>query len=368
MDATGVVTLLHVFPYSIGGGSSQPGPIVQGWDGALYGTALGEFGTSGIGGYVYRFDPLTGQLRHLHDFVGSDGAVPTGPLFQAADEFFYGTTNQGGTWNSGVVYKVDALGHFALLHSLSPFFPGEGSEPKGGVIQASDGFFYGTTEQGGYGGEIFRMDAAGNFAVIHRFDSYFSDGGRPRSGLIEGRDGFLYGTTPSGGLPVDSPRYGVVYRMDHAGTVTVLHTFTGPDGLEPWAALVQGADGGLYGSTVGGGAFGLGVLFRIDTAAPIQLPTLTGLAFAPSSIVGGQTATGTVTLSGPAPSGGAVVSLSAGNSSIVSAPATVTIPAGATSGSFAVATKPVKRTRTATVTVTASYNGGSVSATLTVTR
>jgi uncharacterized repeat protein (TIGR03803 family) len=367
MDAAGVVTLLYVFPYSIGGGSSQPGPIVQGRDGALYGTALGEFGTSAIGGYVYRFDPLTGDFRHLHDFVGSDGAVPTGPLFQAADGFFYGTTNQGGPWNSGVVYKVDVLGHFVLLHSLSPFFPGEGSEPKGGVIQAGDGFFYGTTEQGGYGGEVFRMDAAGNFAVLHRFDSYFSDGGRPRSGLIEGRDGFLYGTAPRGGLPVTSPsREGVVYRMDRTGTVTVLHTFTGPDGLQPWAALVQDADGGLYGSTVVGGAFGLGVLFRIDTAAPSLRPILTGLAFSPSSVAGGQTATGTITLSGPAPSAGAVVALSAGNSSLVSVPATVTIPAGATSGSFVVATKAVKRTKT--TTVTASYDGGSVSGTLTVTR
>ena len=81
------------------------------------------------------------------------------------------------------------------------------------------GFFYGTTEQGGYGGEIFRMDAAGNFTVIHRFDSYFSDGGRPLSGLIEGRDGFLYGTTPSGGQPVTASRYGVVYRMDKAAGV-----------------------------------------------------------------------------------------------------------------------------------------------------
>jgi hypothetical protein len=95
---------------------------------------------------------------------------------------------------------------------------------------------------------------------------------------------------------------------------------------------------------------------------------LTGLTLAPSSVVGGQTATGTVTLSAPAQSGGAVVALSAGNSSIVSVPATVTIPAGATSGSFVVATKSVKRARTATVTVTASYSGGSVSATLTVTR
>src|SRR5215208_6778379 len=330
MDAAGVVTVLYVFPYSIGGGSSQPGPIVQGADGALYGSALGAYGTSAVGGYVYRFDPISGDFRHLHDFVGSDGAIPTGPLFQARDGFFYGTTNQGGPWNSGVIYKVDVLGHFELLHSLSPFYPGEGSEPKGGVIQASDGFFYGTTEQGGYGGEIFRMDAAGDFTVIHRFDSYLSDGGRPRSGLIEGRDGFLYGTAPSGGQPVTASRYGIVYRMDKAGTVTVLHTFTGPDGSRPWAGLVQGADGQLYGSTVVGGAFGLGVLFRVDPAAPTPPPILMGLTLRPSNVVGGQTAIGTVTLSGAAPTGDAIVTLSSSNSSVVSVPATVTVSAGST--------------------------------------
>jgi uncharacterized repeat protein (TIGR03803 family) len=369
MDAAGRVTVLFVFPYSIGGGSSQPGPIVQGADGALYGGALGAFGTSAIGGYIYRFDPITGNFRHLHDFVGSDGAIPTGPLFQAADGLFYGTTNQGGLWNSGVIYKVDVLGHFALLHSLSPFYPGEGSEPKGGVIQASDGLFYGTTEHGGYFGEIFRMDAAGNFTVLHRFDAYASDGGSPVSGLIEGRDGFLYGTASIGGQPVTASRYGVVYRMDKAGTVTILHTFTGPDGSKPWAALAQGADGRLYGSTVVGGAFGLGVLFRVgpsDPAAPAPPPTLKGLTLAPSAVVGGQGSTATVTLGGPAPSGGGVVALSSSNSSVASVPPIVTVPGGATSASFVVSTKPVKRTKT--TTITASYNGSSVSATLTVTR
>jgi uncharacterized repeat protein (TIGR03803 family) len=369
MDASGRVTVLFVFPYSIGGGSSQPGQIVQGADGALYGGALGAFGTSAIGGYIYRFDPITGDFRHLHDFVGSDGAIPTGPLCQAADGFFYGTANQGGLWNSGVVYKVDALGHFVLLHSLSPLYPGEGSEPKGGVIQASDGFFYGTTEQGGYGGEIFRMDAAGNFTVIHRFDAYASDGARPMSGLIDGRDGFLYGTAPIGGQPVTVSRYGVVYRMDTAGTVTLLHTFTGPDGSKPWAALAQGADGQLYGSTVVGGAFGLGVLFRVDRAnpaPPAPLPTLKGLTLAPSAVVGGQSSIATVRLGGPAPTGGAIVALSSSSSLVASVPATVKVPGGATSASFVVSTKRVNRTKTATIT--ASYNSSSVSTTLTVTR
>src|SRR5689334_3099268 len=69
MDATGAVTVLYVFPYSIGGGSSQPGPIVQGADGALYGTALGAYGTNAVGGYVYRFDPNTRDVRRVHDVV-----------------------------------------------------------------------------------------------------------------------------------------------------------------------------------------------------------------------------------------------------------------------------------------------------------
>jgi uncharacterized repeat protein (TIGR03803 family) len=366
MDAAGAVTVLHVFPANDTG--AHPNPIVQGADGGLYGSVSGGAGSLGhFPGYVYRLDPVTGAFRHLHDFVISDGENPTGPLFQAADGFFYGTTNEGGPWDSGVVYKVDALGNFVLLHSLSPFWPGEGSEPKGGVIGASNGFFYGTTELGGYGGEIFRIDAAGTFVVIHPFDAYASDGWKPVSGLIEGRDGFLYGTAPIGGQPVTAIRYGVIYRMDKAGAVTVLHTFTGPDGIRPQAALVQGSDGALYGTTTVGGAFGLGVVFRVDSSTPAPPPTtsLTGLTLNPPSIAGGQTSTGTIRLSGSAPSGGAAVKLTSSNS-FAFVPATVTIPAGASTSSFAVSTKRVKRATAAIIT--AGYNGGSVSATLTVTR
>jgi len=110
----------------------------------------------------------------------------------------------------------------------------------------------------------------------------------------------------------------------------------------------------------------LGVLFRVDPAAPARLPTLTGLTLAPAGVVGGQSSTGNVTLGGPAPSGGAIVALSSSSSSVASVPATVTVPGGATSASFVVSTKPVKRTKT--TTITASYNSSSVSTTLTVTR
>jgi hypothetical protein len=80
------------------------------------------------------------------------------------------------------------------------------------------------------------MDATGSFTVLHRFDAYASDGWKPVSGLIEGADGVLYGTAPIGGQPVDADsRAGVVYRMDEAGTVSVVHTFTGQDGARPHA-------------------------------------------------------------------------------------------------------------------------------------
>ncbi len=365
MNAAGAVTVLHDFPGNAAG--AFPGPIVQGADGALYGSAAGGVGASGVyAGLVYRFDPITGDFRHLHDFVVSDGKDPTGPLFPAGDGFFYGTTNEGGPWNSGVIYKVDVLGGFALLHSFSPFVS-EGSQPKGGVIQASDGFFFGTTEQGGYGGEIFRMDAAGNLTVLHRFDAYASDGWKPVSGLIEGRDGFLYGTAPIGGQPVTTPsRYGVVYRMDKAGAVTVMHTFTGPDGGTPRAALVQGADGQLYGSTVAGGAFGLGVLFRVDPASPPPPPavSLQALTLNPTQVSGGSPSTGTVALSSAAPSGGLAVALASGNPSVASVPASVTVPQGATSASFTVTTTPVSVSTS--VNISATYAGLTKTATLMV--
>jgi uncharacterized repeat protein (TIGR03803 family) len=128
---------------------------------------------------------------------------------------------------------------------------------------------------------------------------------------------------------------------------------------------VQGADGQLYGSTVVGGALGLGVLFRVDLTAPAALPTLTGLTLTASTVVGGRSTTGRVTLGGAAPAGGVVVALSS-SSTVASVPATVKVPAGATSATFVVSTRVVKQTRTPTIT--ARYNNSSVSAVLTVRR
>jgi uncharacterized repeat protein (TIGR03803 family) len=362
ISPAGAVTTLFVFP----GGERgfRPGPLIQGSDGALYGTAVGgQTLYALLPGIVYRFDPATREYRILHTFVISDGRDPTGKLFEAGDGFFYGTTNEGGPSNAGVVYKVNAADSFAVVHA---FGVNEGSEPKAGVFQASDGFFYGTLEQGGYGGKVFRMDATGNVTTLFSFGPYSADGWRPVTNPIEGRDGFLYGTTPRGGTSL-SGSYGVVYRLSKTGSLTVLHSFSGPDGIQPSAAPVQASDGLLYGSTIVGGASGLGTLFKLDpgSAQSPPPPKLAWLTIAPSSVQGGSPATGTVTLTGVAPAGGATVTL-ASNSSLAAVPSGVVVSGGAKTASFAIATKRTKKT--SVVTITASYNGSQATATLTMTR
>ena len=339
----------------------RPGPLVQGSDGALYGTAVGGSSLyARFPGVVFRFDPADGSYRILHTFIISDGRDPTGRLFEA-DGFFYGTTNQGGASNCGVVYRVSAAADFAVVHT---FNFNDGCEPKAGVFRASDGLFYGTTEKAGGGGgygEIFRMDAAGNVTVLHGFGPYSAGGLSPDTNPIEVSPGVFFGVTPLGGTA--NPSYGIVYRMDSSGATSVVHEFTGPGGIQPHAGLVLASDGMLYGSTTVGGAFGLGTLFRLAStqAAP---PTLQSLTPSQYSVVGGNSVSVTVELSWAAPAGDAVVSLSS-DSSYASVPSTVTVPAGATRATFLLKTRRTQRTRYATIAAT--YNGSRVTTWLAVT-
>jgi uncharacterized repeat protein (TIGR03803 family) len=142
------------------------------------------------------------------------------------------------------------------------------SSGYGDVMQASDGDFYGTTIEGGaYGfGKVYRMTKNGKVTILHSFTG--ADGRNPYSAPIEGRDGYFYGTTGFGG------RYdaGIIYRMDPSGVVTVLHSFgdSADAGRYPIAPLVQGDDGALYGVTVDGGVNSHGTAFRFTLAGPAR--------------------------------------------------------------------------------------------------
>lgn len=118
------------------------------------------------------------------------------------------------------------------------------------------------------------------------------------------------------------------------------------------------------GRTIAPNAGRLNVYRALQAAGNPGQPTLSSLSLSPTSVVGGQSSTGTVTLTAAAPSGGFVVNLSSSNSTVASVPTSVTVPAGQTSATFTVSTTAVSTTTT--VTITATAGGISRQATLTV--
>ena len=267
IDADGTVTTLHAFTYT--DGAYPYAGLIQANDGFFYGTTY--YGGPNSLGTVYRLDAATGTLTTLHAFTYSDGAYPYGGVIQAKDGLFYGTTYQGGTSGYGTVYRMDTTGTVTTLHA---FTFSDGAYPFiASLIQASDESFYGTTYYGGpnYTGTVYRMDATGTLTTLHAFTS--TDGAYPYAGLIQATDGFFYGTTSSSG----PGGYGTIYRMDATGLLTTLHAFNYSDGYAPYAGLVQATDNRLYGTTQSGG-IGAGTVFRIAlrTITQLAVSTATG--------------------------------------------------------------------------------------------
>ncbi len=184
---------------------------------------------------------------------------PDSPLVQATDGYFYGTTTWDGAFGYGTIYRISPDGTgFTVLHNFSR--PQGYANPH--LIQASDGYLYGTTCGGGINerGTVFRMTLDGAFVVLDQFEGV--DGRCPKAPLIEGSDGYFYGTTFQGGSL--SAGFGTIFRVSSTGTITKLHSFDGGlGGLYPDAPLVQTSDGSFYGSTNQGGAYGGGTIFRL---------------------------------------------------------------------------------------------------------
>lgn len=260
LTSGGAVTTLHSFADTDGTGPL--GGLVQGSDGNLYGTTYAGGGTSLNLGTTLKIAPAGTGFADLHDFAGPEGALPRGKLIQATDGNYYGTTESGGASPMGNVYRMTAAGVVTPLHT---FAGTDGMWPFGGVIQASDGKFYGTTRRGGDNdvGTVFRMDSAGNVTTLRHLGQA-GDGFNPYGELVVGADGALYGTTYSGGLYGK----GTIFRVTLAGSFSTVHDFSGPDGSGPPAGLVKGADNALYGVTNRGGLGAAGVVFRLSTCVP----------------------------------------------------------------------------------------------------
>src|SRR5262249_47150226 len=204
-------------------------------------------GTTFAGAPVFKIS-LPGALTTLHSF--DDGFGPYAGLVLASDGKFYGTTAQPGMVG-GTVFRIGPDGDFTSLHS---FTGSDGDSPEAPLIQGSDGELYGTTLFGGanLAGSIFRIGFSGTFINLHPFDG--SDGYGPSAALVLATDGNLYGTTYGGGNlfgmgpgadvnPECDDTCGTVFRVDPSGQVTVVYSFGGSDGADPYGALVQGSDG-----------------------------------------------------------------------------------------------------------------------------
>jgi uncharacterized repeat protein (TIGR03803 family) len=274
----GTFSILYTFDGGSVGGNPQAA-LIQGSDGYLYGTAAAGGGYGD--GTVFRMTP-SGAPTPLYSFTGSsDGSSPNG-LIQATDGNFYGTTEFGGANSHGTVFRMTPGGTLTTLYSFAN--GSDGANPQNGLIQATDGNFYGTTEFGGANsqGTVFRITPGGTLSTLYAFTGG-NDGSNPQAALIQATDGYLYGTTPNGG----TSGAGTIFRITTSGTFTPLYSFSGSgDGDSP-NGLIQAADGNFYGTTQGGRSGSWGTVFRLN------VPILTSLS-PDSATAGGPAFTLTV--------------------------------------------------------------------------
>ncbi len=270
--ATGARTVLHTFTPT--GGASSLGyypyaGLVKDSGGLLYG--LAAYG--GLYGYgvLYRIDPATDSLSVLHAFPYAEGYFHDATLTIGSDGLLYGSAQYGGANGYGTVYKVDrSTGATTVLHSFAPVLSGGYTyyPNPGGVIDGGNGFVYGTTQQGGtYNcGTVYKVNSAlpASLTVLHSFNCSGGDGRNPLVGLTDGGDGSLYGTTLYGG----TYGYGTVFRLDKtAETLSIVHSFNNSNlrqGYYPYSRLLLGRDGHLYGTTLYGGTYGYGTVYVVD--------------------------------------------------------------------------------------------------------
>jgi len=265
-------TLANVFKFD-GTNGQYPISLVQAPEGDFYGLTNGgganscaRLDSAGCGTF-FRMTP-GGKLTTLYNFCSqpncTDGYQPDFGLVQATGGAFFGTTDSGGAYTTGTAFQITQRGELTTLFSFcTPDNCLYGSDPNTGVIQAPDGLFYGTTNVGGSAcafegsggcGTVFKMTPAGALTSILSFNG--PDGYEPGP-LIQAPTGDLYGTTTYGG-PYNCPPFttgcGTIFKIAPGGEFTTLYTFNGTDGAWPDRGLVLGSDGAFYGTTNEGGA------------------------------------------------------------------------------------------------------------------
>src|ERR1039458_5491589 len=231
----------------------------------------GGIGTPG-NGTVFKITP-SGTLTTLYSFCSQsrcpDGGGPWAGLIQATNGHLYGTTLGGGANDEGTVFRITPSGTLTTLYSFcSQTNCKDGVNPYAGLVQATNGDFYGTTSGAGTHcyGPAFKITPGGALTTLHRFCSQSAcpDGAEPDAVLVQAANGDLYGTTVVGGANLR----GTIFKITPRGTLTTLYSFCSQtnctDGAIPDAGLVQDTNGDFYGTTFNGGANNSGTVFRLS--------------------------------------------------------------------------------------------------------
>jgi uncharacterized repeat protein (TIGR03803 family) len=203
----------------------------------------------------YQFETVV----HFHRRLGSHPKVG---LVQASDGFFYGSTYEGGQYNQGTLFRLTPQGE---LTTLIHFNGQNGAYPLSALMQASDGNLYGTTLQGGQRnqGTLFRLTLSGALTTLVHF--YGHRGVYPSGALVEGPEQTLYGTTQKGGnLGRCAQGCGTIFSIGLKGRLSPRLEFNGLNGALPQSGLTLDHEGQLWGTTLRGGPNNLGVVFRLN--------------------------------------------------------------------------------------------------------
>jgi uncharacterized repeat protein (TIGR03803 family) len=270
-----------IYNFTGGADGAEPvGGLIQSVDGNLYGACAAGGNVTNFGDYfngtVFRVS-TGGSLQtvfaftpdqNLNDPPNSTGADPVAGITRGSDGFFYGTTYNGGESSlpAGVAFRVDSAGNYSVLHSFgSRTDAAEGNAPEARMLQGTDGYLYGETQYGGTNdvGTIFKISPLGDgvyYTVFHQFNGV-TDGVTPGGGLTQGPDGYMWGMT------FDTPQ---IFKINTQGDFHVVHAFldTTSDG-QPSGSVTDNAlvwsQGYFYGVAPNGGTNNSGTAFRIDT-------------------------------------------------------------------------------------------------------
>lgn len=282
-------TSLHTFANTTTDGSEPQAGLVQATDGNLYGTTHGG-GERGFG-TVFQIT-TSGTLATIYSFCAKDGCqdgeFPWSELIQATggplNGQLIGTASAGGIAAHGSgpgLGNVFAITRGGVLTTIYNFCAqpscADGETPTAGVIQASGGYFYGATSQGGLDGvgTVFKVNSTGNLTTLKSLDN--TDGAGISAALTQSRGGAFYGVTLFGGANSNSDfcafTCGTIFKVSPSGVLSTLYNFCSQtncvDGANPSGTLLQAANGDFYGTTSTGGANGGGTVFKLTPAGTL---------------------------------------------------------------------------------------------------